>query len=120
MQERRKAPRFILPVAVGIRRALAPEQSDALAGRVNDISSDGVCFTSQEHFTVGEKFEFSVTLPMDGMQTAEIVVEGQAMVVRVGQKLANENQRSCVAAVIEAFKIIRTKASASWGGRQSQ
>ncbi len=112
MQERRSAPRYRLPLRVAIKRALASKQFD-LHGRVEDISTGGVCFTSQEHFTVGDKFEFSVTLPTEGIQVAEVFVEAQAMVVRVEQKTANANQRSCVAAVIEAFKIIRTTASAS-------
>jgi hypothetical protein len=54
-----------------------------------------------------------VTLPTEGLHVAEVFVEVQAMVVRVQQKPENAKQRSSVAAVIEAFKIIRTKARAS-------
>jgi hypothetical protein len=115
MQERRSAHRYRLPLPVAIKRVLASKQFDTLCGRVTDISIDGLCFTSQEHFTVGDKFEFSVILPTEGIHVAdaEVFVVAQAMVVRVEQKPANANQRSCVAAVIEAFKIIRTKESAS-------
>jgi hypothetical protein len=116
MQERRSAHRYRLPLPVAIKQALASKQFDILHGRVRDISTGGFCFTSQEHFTVGDKFEFSVILPTEGIHVAEgeVFVEAQAMVVRVEEeKPVNANQRSCVAAVIEAFKIIRTKASAS-------
>jgi hypothetical protein len=116
MQERRSAHRYRLTLPVAIKRVLASKQFDTLYGRVRDLSTDGVCFTSQVHFTVGDKFEFSVILPPEGIHVAEaeVFVEAQAMVVRVEEeKPVNANQRSCVAAVIEAFKIIRAKASAS-------
>jgi PilZ domain len=112
MQERRSAPRYRLTLPVVIKRAPASKKFN-LHGLVKDISTGGVCFTSQEHFTVGDKFEFSVTFPTEGIQVAEVFVEAQAMVVRAEEKPANANQLSCVAAVIEAFKIIRTKARAS-------
>jgi c-di-GMP-binding flagellar brake protein YcgR len=80
MQERRGARRYRLPLPVAIKRALA---SEILRGRVQDISTGGVCFTSQEHLTVGEKLELSVTLPTKGLHVAEAFVEAQAMVVRV-------------------------------------
>jgi len=113
MQERRSALRYRLSMPVAIKRALA-SQSDIFHCRVKDISAGGICFTSQENFTRGDNFEFSVTLPVEGIHLAEeVFVEAQAMVVRVEQKSANVNRRWCVAAVIEGFKIIRTKASAS-------
>jgi hypothetical protein len=110
MQERRSAPRYRLSLPVAIKRALASKQSDILHSRVKDISTGGIYFTSQENFTIGDKFEFSVTLPTEGIHVAEVFVEAQAMVVRVEQ---NVTRRWCVAAMIEVFKIIRTKASVS-------
>jgi hypothetical protein len=98
---------------VAIKRAIDSRQSDILQGWVKDISTGGICFTSQENFTVGDTFEFSVTFPTAGVQEAEVFVQAQAMAVRVGQEPGNSNQRSYVAAVIEGFKIIRTKASES-------
>lgn len=113
MPERRAAPRYRLPLPMAIKRTPASEQFDILHGRTNDISTSGVCFTSQGRFTVGDKFEFSLTLPTEGMHVPEVFVEAQAMVVRVEQKTVNADTRSGVAAVIEAYKIIRTKAGPS-------
>ena len=114
MQERRSAPRYTLPLPVAIKRALA-SQSDILHCRLKDISTSGIYFTSRENFTIGDHFEFSVNLPTEGADVAEaeVFVEARAKVVRVDQKSANVNPRWCLAAVIEVFKIIRTKASAS-------
>jgi hypothetical protein len=109
MPERRTAPRYRLPLPLAIKRTLASQQFDLLQGRASDISTSGICFTSQERFTVGDKFEFSVTLPTESTHIAEVFVEARAMVVRVEQKPANGRQHSGVAAVIESFKIIRTK-----------
>jgi c-di-GMP-binding flagellar brake protein YcgR len=109
MLERRTAPRYRLPLPLAIKLTPASKQSDILQGRANDISTGGVCFTSPEQFTVGDKIEFSMTLSTEGMPIAEVFVEVQAMVVRVEQKPANADQHPGVAAVIEAYKIIRTK-----------
>ena len=109
MRERRTASRYRLPLHVSIKRVPASEQSDVLYGLARDISTSGVYFTSQEHLAVGDKFEFSVNLPMEGVHKEEVVVEVQARVVRVEQKRGNGTQHWGVAAVIEAYKVIQTK-----------
>jgi len=93
---------------VSIKRVLAPEQFDILYGQARDISTSGVYFTTQEDPAVGDEFEFSVTLFAESIPSAEVVVE--ARVVRVEQNQENGTRRG-VAAVIKAYKVIRTKAN---------
>jgi len=113
MEERRSAHRYVLPLAVVIRQPHAARQSDIFQARLKDMSTGGMCFTSQEDFTVGDKFEFSVTLSTENAHMAEVFVEARAMVVRVAPQPRGAKEGACVAAVIEKFKIIRTRGGTS-------
>jgi hypothetical protein len=110
MQELRTAPRYRLPLSIAIKRGLASQPFDTFYGRIRDISTRGVYFTSEEQVAEGDKLEVSVTLPTEGPGGAEVFVEAEARVVRVEPKHRTEAQRLGVAAVIERYEIIRTKA----------
>jgi len=112
MQELRTATRYRLPLSITIKRSLATRQFDDSYGRIRDISTRGVYFfTSQEKFTEGDKLEFSVTFPSEAIGGAEVSVEAEARVVRVEQKQLTA-ERFGVAAVIERYETIRSKARA--------
>lgn len=110
MQELRTAPRYKLPLNIAIKRALASKPFPTFYGRIRDISTRGIYFTSQEHLAEGDDFEFSLTLPTEGTGGAEVSVEAEARVVRVERKHRTEAQRLGVAAVIERYEIVRSKA----------
>jgi len=112
MQELRTATRYRLPLSITIKRSLATRQFDDSYGRIRDISTRGVYFTSQENFTEGDRLEFSVTFPSEAIGGAEVSVEAEARVVRVEQKQLTEAERFGVAAVIERYETIRSKARA--------
>jgi|SRR5215831_98689 len=109
MQELRTATRYKLPLSVAIKRSLASRPFANFHGRVRDISTRGVYFTSQEHFTEGDKLELSVTLPSEAIGGDEVSVEAEARVVRVEQKRPTGAERFGVAAVIERYETIRSK-----------
>jgi len=113
MQERRTATRYRLPLSIAIKRTLASKLFETFYGRVRDISTMGVYFSSQEHLAEGDRLEFSVTLPAEGRGGAEVSVEAEATVVRVEQKPRTEAQRFGVAAVIERYETIRSKGRTS-------
>ena len=110
MQELRTATRYRLPLSIAIKRSLASRHFDNFYGRVRDISTRGVYFTSQEHFTEGDKLEFSVILPSEAIGGNEVSVEAGARVVRVEQNQPTGAEGFGVAAVIERYETIRSKA----------
>ena len=109
MQELRTAPRYRLPLSIAIKRALPSEPFDTFYGRIRDISTRGVYFTSEEHLAEGDKLEVSVNIPTESSSGAVISVEAEARVVRVEPKPRTEAERLGVAAVIERYEIVRSK-----------
>jgi hypothetical protein len=110
MQERRAAPRYKLPLRIDIKQEFAFKKTEILCGQIHDISISGVYFTSPVDLVVGDEFEFSATLPMRG-SSLNLFVEVQAWVVRVERERANRDHRPGVAAVIEDYRVVRTRTS---------
>jgi c-di-GMP-binding flagellar brake protein YcgR len=113
MEERRSSTRYKLPLRLSIKHPQAPQKGGTFLGQTRDFSTGGVYFSSQERWAVGDKFEFSATLPVPGTPPTEVLVEAQARVVRLEQIEEGGSRSTGVAAVIESYEIIRPKIAPS-------
>ena len=111
MQERRTAPRYRLPLTVEVRCVPMGTELELLHARMEDVSAQGLYFTSDQRIAVGTRFNFSLTLPTDLTHDIDIVIDAQARVVRVVEKPENVVKRVGIAALIERYNIIQAKPS---------
>jgi hypothetical protein len=112
VRERRIARRYRLPLSVAITKEAALTNPDIINGKIRNISCSGLYFTSPGRLTVGDKFDLSMILPGRGIASSDILVEALVKAVRIEQELGNEDCCVGVAAVIEAYRIVRTNRSA--------
>lgn len=106
MRERRAAHRYWLDVPIIVRRVSTLRDNDVLSGKIRNISTGGIYFTTDRRLAADEVVDFSLTFAglIDG---ADILVRGRARVLRVVQKPETISERVGVAAVIENFQILR-------------
>src|SRR5260370_12747542 len=109
MQERRTAPRYRLSLTLEVMCVRMAKESELLHARMEDVSTRGLYFTSDQRLAVGTRFNFSLTLPTELTHESDVVVDAQARVVRVVEKPKNVVKRVGIAALIERYKIIHAK-----------
>ncbi len=107
MKERRAAYRYKLVLPIVVSRIPMLSEADLIYGKTRDVSPDGFYFETSQEFVLGNKIDFSLTLPGEMTQGAETFVIGQAKVVRVEHKAETVPERLGVAALIEKFHIMR-------------
>ena len=86
---------------------------ELLHARMEDVSAQGLYFTSDQRIAVGTRFNFSLTLPTEHTHDSDIIIDAQARVVRVVEKSENVVKRVGIAALIERYNIIQAKPSTS-------
>jgi hypothetical protein len=109
MQERRAARRYRLPLKVEVRRVPMAKELEVLCARLEDVSTQGLYFTSDHRLAVGTRFYFSLTLPTELTHDSCVVIDAQARVVRVADQPENVIKRVGIAALIERYNIIQAK-----------
>src|SRR3979490_2607873 len=106
MQERRTAPRYRLPLTGEVRCVPMGTELELLHARMEDVSAQGLYFTSDQRLTVGTRFNFSLTLLREPTYDCYVVIVPQARVVRVVENAENVVKRVGIAALIERYNII--------------
>ena len=106
-QRRTKRFRIKLPVEItqlGGKRVSRP-------GHTFDISSGGVCFSSNRDFEVGGRIEYLVTLSQ--AQNARVQIRCLGRVLRI-VRLTDQTEFSCqVVASLDRYQFMRTSSSAA-------
>jgi hypothetical protein len=85
------------------------KELEPLHARMEDVSSQGLYFTSNQRLAVGTRFNLCLTLPTELTHDNDVVIDAQARVVRVVEKPENVVKRVGIAALIERYNIIRAK-----------
>jgi c-di-GMP-binding flagellar brake protein YcgR len=106
MTERRTARRYDLSLPV-IIRVPTERQSDSHPGKTRDVSTRGLYFVIEQNVEAGSDLDITLTLPAEITHGTEVFVRALGRVVRVEQRMEDENVRMGVAAVIERYDIIR-------------
>ena len=110
MEERRTARRYRLPLTVEVRRVHVGKELELLHARMEDVSTHGLYYSSDQRLAVGTRFNFSLTLPTEFTHDSNVVIDAQARVVRVVEKSEkNMVKRVGIAALIERYNIIQSK-----------
>jgi len=102
-QERRESPRYELRLPLELIRKGAEDVSEQ--GETRNLSSKGILFQAQTRARIGEVVEFVVTLPT-GSRSKAVRLHCSGRVVRC----ASESE---IAATLERYEFIRTRARAS-------
>ena len=87
------------------------KELELINARMEDVSTQGLYFTSDQRIAVGTRFNFSPTLPTELSHNSDVVIDAQARVVRVVEKPENVVKRVGIAALIERYNIIQAKPS---------
>ena len=103
MRERRAAHRYRLHLPIIVSRTSTP--NSILNGRTRNISAGGIYFTTDRHLAVNEVVDFSLSFA-GLVEGADILVKGQARVLRLVQRPETISERVGVAAIIENFRIL--------------
>jgi c-di-GMP-binding flagellar brake protein YcgR len=109
MQERRTAHRYRLPLTMEVKGVPIAGESGLLRAKMEDISTRGLYFTSDQRLAIGTRFNLSLTLPRELTQDSDVVIDAQARVVRVAERPESVVKRVGIAALIEKYNIIKTK-----------
>jgi len=107
MRERRAAHWYRLHLPIIVSRTSTP--SSILNGRTRNISAGGIYFTTDRHLAVNEVVDFSLSFA-GLVEGADILVKGQARVLRLVQRPETISERVGVAAIIENFRILSARA----------
>ena len=94
---------------VEFRRVPMAKESELLHARMEDVSTHGLYFISDQRLAVGTRFNLSLTLPREITYDSDVVIDAQARVVRVVEKPENVVKRVGIAALIERYNIIQAK-----------
>jgi PilZ domain len=101
LMERRAAARYPLDLPIIVRR-----EKEVLRAKTRNISTGGIYFTTDRRLTVDDVLDFSLTF-VGLLEGADVLVRGQARVLRLVQRPGNIPGRVGVAAVIKNFNILR-------------
>jgi hypothetical protein len=85
------------------------KELELLHARMEDFSTQGLYFMSDQRLAVGTRFNFSLSLPTELTHDSNVVIDAQARVVRVVDKPENVVKRVGIAALIETYNIIQAK-----------
>ena len=115
-KERRSEHRYPLCLPLTVRRVsdcpiadrpLPLRLDGAPSGRTHDVSAEGIYFTVDQKFTVGQELAFTLTLPANLTSGTEVFICGRGKVVRTEKKMEAGVERTGVAAIIERHEIVR-------------
>lgn len=112
MEERRADRRYELALRVKIRPESDFDEFEPIFGETHDISTGGLYFKLNHRLGLGSRFKFSIPLPAEVTEGAQAFISGQALVVRVEEKLGNTVSRVGVGALIEKYRIIDVESAA--------
>jgi hypothetical protein len=112
LEERRAARRYKLTLQIEIRLEPSLKEFEPILGRTRDISTHGFYFRSDQEFSVGMKFWFSIMPPWEVAQATHAFISGQARVMRVEEVSESNVDRTGVGAMIERYKFGQTESSA--------
>lgn len=104
MMEQRIKLRFELHLPFEIQRSLG---RPPITGRIKNASSAGVLFVSSTGITVGEKIEYSLTLPRAEWGGAEVRLRCRGTVIRKDEKTGE------FAASVDAYEFVREVAASA-------
>jgi hypothetical protein len=110
--ERRAARRYDLSLPVVVH-VVPHKRSEPCHGRIRDISARGIYFITDEEFTPGAELEFTVALPAEITQGAEVSIHAHSRVLRTEERREDDTTRTGVAAVIERIEYIRAERAVS-------
>ena len=103
--ERRSARRYDLSLPVIIRVPL-DNVASSRKGKIRDISTRGVYFTSDQDLSAGAEVDLTITLPVE-VAGAEVFIRAKGKVLRLEKTPERGSPQVGVAAVIELYEIIR-------------
>jgi len=106
--ERRVTRRYDLSLPIVVR-AVPHKRSEPCRGIIRDISTDGIYFITDEEFTPGAEFEFTVALPVGITQGIEVSMHAHSRVLRTEERREDDTTHTGVAAVIEGIESIRAE-----------
>lgn len=106
--DRRLTRRYDLSLPITVRTPL-PQPAEEVAGITRDISIQGVYFTTDHELLPGWEVDFTVRLPIEVTQVAEVFIRARGKVVRTEKKREDTHERVGVAAVIEKYELVRAK-----------
>jgi hypothetical protein len=104
--ERRTTRRYDLSLPVIVRVPLE-RAVDMQKGKTRDISPRGLYFVITQNLDAGSEIDITLTLPAEITHGADVFIRALGKVVRVEQRMEDDNARTGVAAVIERYDIIR-------------
>ena len=106
MTERRLTRRYDLSLPI-IVRVPAERAVETQRGKTRDISPRGLYFVVTQSLEAGSEIDITLTLPSEVTHGSEVFVRALGRVLRVEQRMEDDNARMGVAAVIERYDIIR-------------
>jgi len=109
MTERRTARRYDLTLPVAVR---VPVQRPVATrkGTTRDVSTKGLYFLVDQNMEPGAELDITLTLPAEITHATDVLVHAKGRVVRVENRIGNDNPHLGVAAIIERYDIIRSDA----------
>jgi hypothetical protein len=110
--ERRATRRYDLSLPIVVR-VVPHKRSGPCHGRIRDISARGIYFITDEEFAPGAELEFTVALPAEITQGAEVSIHAHSRVLRTEERREDDTTRTGVAAVIERIEYIRAERAVS-------
>ena len=105
--ERRAAHRYRLVLSVVLRRTSNRGQNKVFNGETHDISTGGICFTTDEAFTINEIVDFSIAFEHPIDCHGIIIFNGRLRVLRLVDGPGVEPGRIGIAGVIDRFQFHR-------------
>jgi hypothetical protein len=107
VEERRATSRYKLVLLVEIRVAPNMAVVGTVLAETQDMSTQGFYFNIAQKFTIGTRFEFSFTLPIEITGAAQVHISGKARAVRVEESGESQAGWSGVGAIIESYQVSR-------------
>ncbi len=111
MTERRSARRYDLSLPIIIRVPSERAMDSSQQGKTRDISTRGLYFVIDQDLQAGSELDITLTLPAEITHGTEVFVRALGKVIRVEQRLEDDDLRMGVAAVIQRYDIIRGQAA---------
>jgi len=111
MTERRTARRYDLSLPIIIRVPSERAMDSSQQGKTRDISTRGLYFVIDQDLQAGSELDITLTLPAEITHGTEVFVRALGKVIRVEQRLEDDDLRMGVAAVIQRYDIIRGQAA---------
>lgn len=106
--DRRSTRRYDLSVPITIH-SLLPQPAEEVAGITRNISVRGVYFNTDHEFLTGSEINFTVRLPFEVTEVAEVFIRARGKVVRVEKEREDTGKRVGIAAVIAKYEFVNCR-----------